>query len=29
LRGAIYDRNGSLLAASSSRVDVVSDNFLV
>ena len=29
LRGAIYDRNGNLLAASSSRVDVVADDFLV
>jgi len=29
LRGAVYDRNGSLLAASSSRVDVVADDYLV
>jgi cell division protein FtsI (penicillin-binding protein 3) len=29
LRGAIYDRNGNLLAASSSRVDVIADDFLV
>jgi len=29
LRGAIYDRTGNLLAASSSRVDVVADDYLV
>ena len=29
LRGAIYDRNGNLLAASSPRVDVVADDYLV
>jgi len=29
LRGAIYDRSGNLLAASSSRVDVVADDYLV
>jgi len=29
LRGTIYDRNGNLIAASSSRVDVVADDFLV
>ncbi len=29
LRGAIYDRNGNLLAASSPLVDVVADDFLV
>ncbi len=29
LRGAIYDRDGNLLAASSSRVDVVADDYLV
>ena len=29
LRGAIYDRNGNLLAASASRVDVVADDYLV
>ena len=29
LRGAIYDRNGNLLAVSVPRVDVVSDDFLV
>ena len=29
LRGAIYDRNGNLLAASLARVDVVADDFLV
>ncbi len=29
LRGAIYDRNGNLLAASASRVDVIADDFLV
>ena len=29
LRGAIYDRNGNLIAASSPRVDVVADDYLV
>jgi cell division protein FtsI (penicillin-binding protein 3) len=29
LRGAIYDRNGNLIAASSQRVDVVADDYLV
>ncbi len=29
LRGAIYDRNGNLMAASLARVDVVADDFLV
>lgn len=29
LRGAIYDRNGNLIAVSVPRVDVVSDDFLV
>jgi cell division protein FtsI (penicillin-binding protein 3) len=29
LRGAVYDRSGNLLAASSSRVDVVADDYLV
>jgi cell division protein FtsI/penicillin-binding protein 2 len=29
LRGAVYDRNGNLLAVSVPRVDVVSDNFQV
>jgi cell division protein FtsI (penicillin-binding protein 3) len=29
LRGAVYDRNGSLIAVSVPRVDVVSDDFLV
>jgi len=29
LRGSIYDRNGSLIAVSVPRVDVVSDDFLV
>lgn len=29
LRGAVYDRNGNLLAASVSRVDVIADDFLV
>jgi len=29
LRGAIYDRNGNLIAASSPRVDVIADDYLV
>ena len=29
VRGAIYDRNGNLIAASSPRVDVVADDYLV
>ena len=29
LRGAIYDRDGNLLAASAARVDVVADDYLV
>ena len=29
LRGAMYDRNGNLIAASLSRVDVVADDYLV
>jgi cell division protein FtsI (penicillin-binding protein 3) len=29
LRGTIYDRNGNVLAASSPRVDVVADDYLV
>ena len=29
LRGALYDRNGNVLAASLSRVDVVADDYLV
>ncbi|MGD0983528.1 MAG: penicillin-binding protein 2 [Acidimicrobiales bacterium] len=29
LRGAVYDRNGNLIAASSPRVDVVADDYLV
>jgi cell division protein FtsI/penicillin-binding protein 2 len=29
LRGSIYDRNGNLIAASSPRVDVIADDFLV
>ena len=29
LRGAVYDRNGNLIAASAPRVDVVADDFLV
>jgi cell division protein FtsI/penicillin-binding protein 2 len=29
LRGAIYDRNGNVLAASASRVDVIADDYLV
>ena len=29
LRGAIYDRNGNLMAASLARVDVVADDYLV
>jgi len=29
LRGAIYDRNGNVIAASAARVDVVADDFLV
>ncbi len=29
LRGAIYDRNGNLLAASSPRVDIIADDYLV
>jgi cell division protein FtsI (penicillin-binding protein 3) len=28
LRGAVYDRNGNLLAASAARVDVVADDYL-
>jgi len=29
LRGAVYDRNGNLIAASSPRVDVIADDYLV
>ena len=29
LRGAVYDRSGNLIAASSPRVDVVADDYLV